>query len=198
MLRLVNAGVTISKGNSLFSSLNLALNPGDQLQIIGPNGVGKSTLLKAIAGYRELSSGQRLADKTIKIAYLPQLANINFHIPLTLKDVLDLHLSKQVSLETMLSLGFLDEKQLSLSWNTASGGERQKVLLTRIFLEPANLLLLDEPCNHLDFETSQMVILLMKSFVQITSEQRAIVFISHQNFDSLIPTKKIELGAYPN
>jgi zinc/manganese transport system ATP-binding protein/zinc transport system ATP-binding protein len=92
----------------------------------------------------------RLGVTTRKIGYLPQLSNTGFHLPLSLFDVVRISTPSRVTREEVVSLGLLEASRLDLGWNTASGGERKRALLSRVLLKRPQLLILDEPFNHLD------------------------------------------------
>ena len=175
MLRLQNASLVLASSKVLFRNLNFELKAGDLVHLVGPNGIGKSSFLKTLAGHLALSEGSVLWSGKVK-HYLPQLANLNFHVNLTLRDVLKINLQNYCE-QSVLELGLLDAAALELSWNSASGGERQRTLLTQTFLSKAEVLLLDEPTNHLDKERSKKIFELMTHYV--ASCERAIVYVSH-------------------
>ena len=81
------------------------------------------------------------------IAYLPQLGNLNFHLPLTLADML----------QEAVSSPLLTGLDLQKKWNTASGGERQKILFSATLVKRPQILFLDEPFNHVDKDASALL-----------------------------------------
>ena len=135
---------------------------GDKVGILGPNGAGKSTLLKIILGQLQAQSGEVRQGSMIDIAYFDQL-----------REALDL----ESSLEDFISPGsewveiggqrkhvksylndFLFSPERARSpVKTLSGGERNRLLLARLFAEPANVLVLDEPTNDLDIDTLDLL-----------------------------------------
>lgn len=178
MLHVENASLAFSS-KTLFRNLHLHLEGGQILQVVGPNGIGKSSLLRVLAGFTPFSSGTMKWNVPSKdIAYLPQLANMSFHIHLTLRDVLKISLLKHYKESSVLDLGFLNSQSLDLNWNSASGGERQRTLITRSFLSSAKVLLLDEPTNHLDKDKADKVLAHMHHY--IANKDKAIVFVSHK------------------
>lgn len=138
-------------GRALAHPLNFKLNAGELLLIEGPNGAGKSTLLKTMLGLHAQFKGQlKKAISSDDVAYLPQLGNVQFFLPMNLGDVVRLE-NDHPDLE-IENLKLLKAGDLKTAWNSASGGERQKALLCRVLLSPAQVFLLDEPLNHLDYE----------------------------------------------
>lgn len=154
-------------GNCILDHVNLNVNQYDFLAIIGPNGGGKTTLLKAILGLILPNSGEisilgvssKIARK--KIGYVPQLSQINTHFPITvLETVLYGRLSHlkimqrfsrhdyqcaQKALETVKMLDFKDTQIEHLS-----GGQKQRVFIARALCAQPEILLLDEPTAHVD------------------------------------------------
>lgn len=168
---------------ALIRNLSFKLQAGERLLVKGPNGVGKSTLLRVILGQiKPLSGTVKLNIPKHKIAYLPQLQNTEFHIPVTLGDVLAFSSKRTVPVQEIASMGLLQASDLSKAWNTASGGERQKALLTRIFLQDVDLMVLDEPMNHLDFEAKERVKQLIRAFVS-KKDGRAMLIVCHDQVD---------------
>jgi len=159
----------------LHSNLSFELKPGEVLHIKGSNGAGKSLLAKTILGISPLHSGS-IENSFTNTRYLSQMQNRATHLPYSLFDVLCLG-EKYSSWQ---KIGLLEEKHLSFSWNKASGGERQRTLLTRFFLQKGELLILDEPFNHLDNLSREKVCTLLKNILE-KSPTSAILLISHND-----------------
>lgn len=167
----------------LLKGLNLTLSDHELLLVSGPNGVGKSTLVRIILGFppARIFAGQlQCSVAPGHIAWLPQLENPEFHLPLTLRDVLDISLPQAPSTEAIVALGLLRAEHLGLPWNLASGGERKRTLLTRALLHQPRLLLLDEPLNHLDTESRALVVKGLGDY--LAARPAAAVVISHDAF----------------
>lgn len=110
----------------LVRNLSFDLYPSQLLWVSGPNGAGKSTLIRVILNQGWIESG--ILEKQIEgknIGYLPQLQNRQFHLPVTLKDIVVMAVGKPLSSDQIIQLGLLRPEQLHLGWNTASGGERK-------------------------------------------------------------------------
>lgn len=172
-------------GRRLQEGLSFTLNSGQMLLISGSNGCGKSTLLKTLLQQFPIERGT--VKRTVSdahIEYIPQLENTEIHLPLTLKDVLHISLGKKLDIQEIVKLGLLTEEQLSSAWNTASGGERKRTLLTRALLRHPRMLVFDEPMNHLDTESRGIMIAVMSKFLKRTqSDVRAIVMVCHQGIE---------------
>lgn len=159
-------------GRELASGLNFSLNAGEVLHVTGANGAGKSQLLRVLLGLQNKSSGTiRLAPDTFPYRYLPQTQNRTSHLPYSLGEVLDFSGAPNLLIE---------ESRLALSWNKASGGERQRVLLSRFFSQPGNLLVLDEPFNHLDAAAKEKVRALLRNTL-MAQPRSAAILISHDD-----------------
>lgn len=170
-------------GRLLQRNLEFQLSSGELLLVTGSNGAGKSTLLRYCLGWESPQSGAvHCSVAKSKIEYLPQLENTEVHLPLTLKDVLTLSGVARSQWHQVQQLGLLTEAQGRSAWNSASGGERKRTMLTRALLRNPQLLVLDEPMNHLDSVSRASMIDALSRFVSgSTPEQpRAVLMVCHQ------------------
>ena len=136
----------------LFENITLGLNKGDKVGIIGINGTGKSTLLKIIAGIEEADSGNVVMAKNTTISYLPQ--NPIFPKGETiLRYVMDGNFEKEGEAKSILmKLGLPDYEGKT---DYLSGGQKKRAALARILVNSADVLVLDEPTNHIDNEMAK-------------------------------------------
>ncbi len=167
-------GVSLAFGdNQLFQNVELYINRGDKISLVGRNGSGKSTLLKIIAGILEPDSGEIFVQPGIKISYMPQ--EPDFGKCKTLREVIRSGLPNYTP-EQEYKINILIE-QLSIAAEqeveSASGGERRKASLAKALINEPDILLLDEPTNHLDIATIEKLENIIKEF------QGAVVLISH-------------------
>ena len=139
----------------LFNEANISIADGDRICLVGRNGSGKSTILKVLAGEREIDSGQRFVQPGSKIGYLPQDPvipkgeSLRTYIGAGLeKDEINTAHEYQIA-NMMVTLG-LDGAQ---SLETLSGGETRRLAIARALISNPDILLLDEPTNHLDLPT---------------------------------------------
>lgn len=133
-----------------------SLQEGEKVGVIGVNGMGKSTLLKILAGEEEADEGAIVMGNHVKLAYLeqtPQLEDKDNILEAAMKglDVQDMVLESEA--KTMLyELGFVD---LTENVKYLSGGQKKRIALVNVLLQPVEILILDEPTNHLDHQMSQ-------------------------------------------
>lgn len=132
--------------NILRQGINFSLIKGEVLQLSGPNGSGKSTLIKTILGEIPSLSGSIKKEISICIKHLPQLISYDLPLSVTLGEVVD---SFGVDRR---EIGFLDANFYNRRWCSASGGEKQKTLILTRLGQKCDVLILDEPFNHVDQE----------------------------------------------
>lgn len=166
-------------GRTLLKGLNFSLKSGETLFIRGPNGIGKSTLLRACLGETDVIDGQLVRSIALKdVAFLPQLQNTELHLPFTLQEVLLTEL-RRTNIEQCQDLGgLLSTEALARAWNNASGGERQKTLLLRAVLQRKKLLILDEPMNHLDSLARRQAAATLSAYTD--AGDKSLIIVSHE------------------
>ena len=146
----------------VIDKLNLLINRNDRLALIGANGTGKSTLIKLIMEKLKATSGQMRSGVNLEIAYFDQHREA-LDVNKTVQDIVG-----EGKQEVMVNgrsrhvLGYLQDflfspKRARTPVRALSGGEKNRLLLARLFLRPSNLLILDEPTNDLDIETLELL-----------------------------------------
>ena len=173
-------------GRPLGQGISLQLRKGQLLWIQGPNGAGKSSLLRVLLQETKPASGTvrfQVADS--EIGYLPQVQNRECHLPFTLGEVIALAPRRRSEVQDW---GLLNPSRLDLSWNQASGGERQRTLLTRELINGPEILILDEPLNHLDDHSRTLMQATLTKLLQLPHSP-AVILVSHEAFsaDAVLP-----------
>ena len=159
--------------NRLFTDVELYINRGDKICLVGRNGSGKSTLLKIIAGVIEPDGGEIFIQPGTKIAYMPQEPDLSAFM--TLKEAVLAGLPEEERDSGYLADIWLDKLLIDGAQNPAkaSGGECRKAALAQALISEPDILLLDEPTNHLDIATIEKLEDIIKSF------RGAVILISH-------------------
>ncbi len=160
----------------VLKDIDLCVKDKDFLALIGPNGGGKTTLLKLILGIYKQKTGN-ISISTNKIAYVPQNTNINIDFPIRALDVVmmgDLkNRSKEDALEVLTQVGMGDFAQKKIG--SLSGGQRQRVMIARALFSKPEVILLDEPTSNIDVSGQKQIYELLKRL----NEKLTIVVVSH-------------------
>jgi ATP-binding cassette subfamily F protein uup len=142
---------------------------GDKVGLIGPNGVGKSTLLKMILGTLAPDSGKVRQGANLQVAYFDQLRNA-LDLDATLEDFISpgsewIEIGNQRKhVKSYLDDFLFSPARAASPVRSLSGGERNRLLLARLFARPANVLVLDEPTNDLDIDTLELLEELLQKY----------------------------------
>lgn len=167
-------GAKLSFGlNPLFTGVDLYINRGDKICLVGRNGCGKSTLLKVIAQEIEPDEAEFFIQPGVRIGYMPQ--EPDFTGFKTLREVVEAGLPKNEQNQTYRADKLIEYFAINENQNPeqSSGGERRKAALARSLIGEPDILLLDEPTNHLDITTIEKLEDLIKRF------SGAVIVISH-------------------
>lgn len=145
-------------GKRLFEHLNLHLRAGDRVALIGPNGVGKSTLLRLLVGEETQDEGTIRFGSNVDIGYYDQHQASLHEEKTVLDEVWDrFPRMEQSDVRGALGLFLFSGDDVFQPIRTLSGGEKGRVALTALMLREDNLLLLDEPTNHLDMDSREVL-----------------------------------------
>ena len=187
ILNIKNLSYSYKNNFKVLENVNLTIQDDDFLAIIGPNGGGKSTLLKLILGLIKPQSGKILKNiKNELIGYVPQNTNLNTDFPITALEVVLMGYignkkrlfgySKEDRLNAMDSLKKVGMKDFSnRKIGDLSGGQRQRVLIARALCTNPKLMLLDEPTASIDVKGQKEIYELLKQL----NKSICIVVVSH-------------------
>ena len=149
-------------GRWLFRGLDVRICRGDKVGILGPNGCGKSTLIRVLLGQEAPDEGAVEHGTQLEIAYFDQLRAALDENKTVFDNVADGNEYVTVNGQRKHVIGYLEEflfspERARSPVKVLSGGERSRLLLARLFARPANVLVLDEPTNDLDIETLELI-----------------------------------------
>ncbi|MBF0674209.1 ABC-F family ATPase [Pseudomonas sp.] len=194
--KLHRQAVTVEKlsqgydGVPLFSNLNLQIEAGEHVAIIGPNGIGKTTLLRTLVGEVPPRSGEVKWTESAEVGYFAQDHADAFEDDVTLFDWMGQWTQggEQLVRGTLGRMLFSNDEILK-SVKVISGGEQGRMLFGKLILQKANVLIMDEPTNHLDMESIEALNLALENY------PGTLIFVSHdREFVSSLATRIIELS----
>lgn len=163
----------VSPERTLFSKVALTIHTGDRIALVGANGVGKSTLLKVLAGQLLPSLGT--VQRQGSAFYLPQISTLNPQAQhQSVLECLQSHTDEWWTITECLETQFNTQLNLALLISALSGGELTKLYLAIGLAQQPDVILLDEPTNHLDFIALED----LRQF--LTQAQQAFVIVSHK------------------
>ena len=170
------AGIHQAYGdNVVYRGLDFQAERGQRIVLVGPNGAGKSTLLKLLAGVLEPQAGTRTLGHNVKTGYYSQYRVDMLHPDRTvLEEALDT--PQQVTeqfVRTLLGCFLFRGDDVFKRVSVLSGGEKSRLALVRLLLDPPNLLLMDEPTTHLDLSSVDALAFALDQF------EGTLIFISH-------------------
>ena len=143
-------------GRKIVDKLDLIVSRGDRIGFVGPNGAGKTTLLKLILGTLAPDSGSVRLGANVQPAYFDQMRE-QIRDDMTVADCIDSSLPGGKHVMSYLADFLFPPRRASAKVSMLSGGERNRLLLARLFARPANVLVLDEPTNDLDMESLELL-----------------------------------------
>lgn len=191
VLTLENVGVYVGNsqsGKQLYDGISFTINKGDKIAVVGKNGVGKTSLLKAILRKLPYSGNIRIGGN-VKIAYFDQeLAELNLND--TVIEAVHRRFPGKTDLEIRSALGrlLIEEDAVFKPIRALSGANRAKVAFCMIMFMRANFLILDEPTNHLDYTAKEALDTALQAYTG------TLLTVSHDRyFLSRVPNKMLEL-----
>jgi ABC-type Mn2+/Zn2+ transport system ATPase subunit len=177
----------------VLEAVDLRVEPGDRIALVGPNGAGKSTLLHVILGiethYQGSVSvfGHRAHRCRHRVAVVPQRSTVDWRFPVTVRQVVTM--GRYVHLGWFRRPGKRDREKVDEALETMkiadlanrqvgelSGGQQQRVMLARTLAHDADLLLLDEPLNHVDITTQELI---FHTLERLTAQGKAVIVSTH-------------------
>lgn len=190
------------RNEPILKNISFSLEKGESLGVLGPNGGGKSTLMKILSGLLKPDSGEIYFEgKPISdfrkypyhlFSYVPQTSELNFSLPVKVEEYMDFSLSlykknknlslDEKSVDQLLELVGIRHKKNELL-SDLSGGEKQRVLLARALIQKPKILLLDEPTKGLDSKGQDQLLSLLEKIKQ--QDQTAIIIVDH-NINQII------------
>ncbi|SFP30242.1 ABC-F family ATP-binding cassette domain-containing protein [Salibacterium halotolerans] len=189
VLNIYDLNVFYEETNPVIQDLNLSVKKQESIALIGPNGIGKTTLLKAIAGRMAPASGTAQYGSKVSVGYYDQeQADLD-----TGKDVLhelwdEYPLKTEREIRTVLGNFLFTGEDVLKPVSSLSGGEKSRLALSKLMMKKANLLIFDEPTNHLDLDSKEV---LESALLEYPG---TLLFVSHDRyFLNRMATKIVEL-----
>ena len=176
--------------NHVIKDLDLLVENGERLVVVGRNGAGKSTLLRIIAGADSDYSGTLKLGAGVQVGYFTQDNAETLKGSMSILELLESEAPLELipKLRDMLGSFLFRGDDVFKSIDVLSGGEKSRVALLRLLLKPINLLILDEPTNHLDLHSKDVLLDALKDF------GGTIIFVSHdRSFIEKLATRVLEL-----
>jgi ATPase subunit of ABC transporter with duplicated ATPase domains len=160
---------------TIYDHFDFAIQRGERWCVVGRNGAGKSTLLKIVAGMLEPDAGTVRLGASLQMGYFSQQALDLLDPALTVLEQMqhDFHDETQGVLRSLLGAFHFSGSDVDKPIRVLSGGEKSRLVMARMLLNPPNFLVLDEPTNHLDLETKEMLVEALKEF------EGTMLFVSH-------------------
>ena len=192
--RIAVEAIGITKGydeGPLFKNLDLTIEAGSRVAILGQNGIGKTTLVRCLLQELELDAGQVKWAENAQVGYSAQDNSTEFEHELSLFDWITQWQPKGADEQTLrATLGRMlfsrDESEKSVK--VVSGGEQRRLMFGKLILQKPNVLVMDEPTNHLDMESIEALNLALENY------PGTLIFISHdRDFVSTLATRIIDM-----
>lgn len=161
----------------VFLDVDLRLTRGERMVLIGPNGIGKSTLLKVIAGKQQPASGAIQLGTNVTIGYYDQeQAELSSNKTVLQELWDDYPMMMEKDIRTVLGNFLFSGDDVLKTVNQLSGGEKARLALAKLMMQKANFLILDEPTNHLDIDSKEVLEAALMDY------PGTILFVSHDRY----------------
>ena len=175
----------------VFAGVDLHIERGDRIALVGPNGTGKSTMMRMLSGVETPDSGTRTEGHQVVMQYFAQdeatLLDPTLNVYQTLAGDAPNHMVPNI--RNILGGFLFSGDDVDKPVRVLSGGERTRLAVARMLLRPSNTLLLDEPTNHLDLDSKDVLLEALEDF------GGTLVFVSHDRyFVDKLATKIVEIG----
>ena len=159
----------------VYRGIDYKAERGERTVLVGPNGAGKSTLLKILAGVLPVQKGERELGLNVKVGYYSQQRVEMLDLSRTvLEEAMDSpHQVSEQNVRTLLGSFLFREEDVFKKVGVLSGGEKSRLALVKLLLDPPNLLLMDEPTTHLDMSSIDALVSALEPF------EGTLIFISH-------------------
>jgi ATP-binding cassette subfamily F protein 3 len=175
----------------VFDGVNLHIERGDRIALIGPNGTGKSTMMRMLSGVEAPDRGTRTEGHQVVMQYFAQDEATRLDPALTVYQTLagDAPIHMVPSIRNILGGFLFSGEDVEKPVRVLSGGERTRLAVARMLLRPSNTLLLDEPTNHLDLDSKDVLLEALEDF------GGTLIFVSHDRyFVDKLASKVVEIG----
>lgn len=166
-------------GRVIINGLSLDVNRGDRIALVGPNGVGKSTFLRTLAGIEQPDSGKLEYGQNVTVGYYAQDQSQTLDESISVRDEVLRHAPSgwgEEQVRALLARFLFKQDDVNKVIGTLSGGEKSRLSIAKLILKPRQLLLLDEPTNHLDVPSKDELESALDNY------PGAVIFASHDRF----------------
>ena len=174
----------------LSEPINIAIKKFDAIAIVGPNGIGKSTLIKSIVGQIPFIKGTSIYGVNVEVGYYDQTQSNLTRTNMVLDELWnDFSTTPEVEIRNRLGAFLFSGDDVKKSVSMLSGGERARLLLAKLSMQNDNFLILDEPTNHLDIDSKEVLEDALIDF------DGTLFFVSHDRyFINRVATKVLEIS----